>query len=325
MLLVKEDALKIKYGIIYKIINKVNGKIYIGQTTKNKGFDERYSYNFEKYVHNSYLKNSINKYGIDNFEIIKEFDIAYSKEELDDKEKYWINYYNSTNRNYGYNREYGGSNGIPTEEAKKKMSEVKKGKYLGKDNPNYGNGDKIRGNKNPFYGKTHSEEFKKKNSERKKGNKNFLGRHHSDESKRKLAKSHNKKIICITTNEIFDSITIACKKYNLDISSVSKVCKDKQKSSGLSTNGLPLVWQFYDDYLNNKKPIEIKRDNSKIVICLNNYKIFNSATDAGKYVNRSNSNIIACINGKSNYCGIDPETGEPLKWMYYEDYLKEVV
>ena len=70
------------YGIIYKITNKVNDKIYIGQTVKEKGFDGRYErngegiervYNYHKACkeynkhYNSHLLRSIEKYGFDAF------------------------------------------------------------------------------------------------------------------------------------------------------------------------------------------------------------------------------------------------------------------
>lgn len=32
------------YGVIYKITNTINNKVYIGQTTQNKGFDRRYKH-----------------------------------------------------------------------------------------------------------------------------------------------------------------------------------------------------------------------------------------------------------------------------------------
>ena len=94
------------YGYIYKIENLINGKVYIGKTTKT--FNERYKYNLEKNTHNNHLKNSIKKYGIDNFCINEEFDKALTKEELNEKEKYWIEHYKSNDEKYGYNILSGG-------------------------------------------------------------------------------------------------------------------------------------------------------------------------------------------------------------------------
>ena len=65
------------YGVIYKIQNKVNKKIYIGQTTI--GFDKRYNNNLLKNSSNKYLKSEIRKYGIENFSVCKIFDIAFQK------------------------------------------------------------------------------------------------------------------------------------------------------------------------------------------------------------------------------------------------------
>lgn len=112
------------HGIIYKITNLVNNKVYIGQTTRN--FNMRYSaagkcvervYGYlcgcERYgyCHNVHLLRSIRKYGVDNFKVDEIFDVAYSQEELDEKEKYWINYYNACNPDFGYNSRLGGIEG----------------------------------------------------------------------------------------------------------------------------------------------------------------------------------------------------------------------
>ena len=72
------------YGVIYKIENKINHKVYIGQTVQ--GFDKRYAGELAKYTCSKHLKSSIQKYGIDNFDICKIFDIAFSRKELDIKE-----------------------------------------------------------------------------------------------------------------------------------------------------------------------------------------------------------------------------------------------
>ena len=90
-----------RYGVIYVIRNKVNNKLYIGQTVNN--FHRRYGSNLFKNTHNQHLKNSIQKYGIENFEIDEEFDIAYSKEELDKLECLYIDIYDSIKEFFVYN------------------------------------------------------------------------------------------------------------------------------------------------------------------------------------------------------------------------------
>ena len=94
------------YGYIYMIKNTVNGKIYFGQTIHD--FDSRYMGDIEKYTHNDHLRCSIEKYGIENFEITKEFDVAYSKEELDALEDLYICIYDTINYKYGFNKTRGG-------------------------------------------------------------------------------------------------------------------------------------------------------------------------------------------------------------------------
>lgn len=116
--------IKIK-GVIYKITNLVNSKVYVGQTSQKGGFDSRYYGNVIKNTQNKHLKSSFIKYGINNFKIDKEFDIAYNKEELNEKEIYWINYYNATNPKYGYNKKEGGECGSLNDECKEKMSKIK--------------------------------------------------------------------------------------------------------------------------------------------------------------------------------------------------------
>lgn len=111
------------YGIIYKIHNKINDKIYIGQTINKNGFNGRYSskgngiekvYNYYKrslkynYRINKHLFNAIDKYGYDAFEVNEIFDIAFSRNELDIKEQCWINILKANKYNNGYNIQEGG-------------------------------------------------------------------------------------------------------------------------------------------------------------------------------------------------------------------------
>ena len=95
---------------IYKITNLVNNKIYIGQSINIKRRFEEHHYKpfYQKGdEYNIPLYRAIRKYGVDNFnfEVIEEC----LPEELNDKEQYWIQYYNSyIQNNCGYNLTYGG-------------------------------------------------------------------------------------------------------------------------------------------------------------------------------------------------------------------------
>lgn len=94
--------------IVYKVVNLINNKIYIGKTV-NK-FSKRKSqhkYSAFKANSNTYFHKAIRKHGWDNFEW-EIIDKANDNDELCEKEIYWINFYNSTNNNLGYNLTGGG-------------------------------------------------------------------------------------------------------------------------------------------------------------------------------------------------------------------------
>lgn len=96
--------------VIYKIVNLVNGKVYIGQTIRT--IESRFArhLNDAKNNPNTHLKlhRAINKYGSDKFTIEK-IDEATTQEELNEKERYWIKEYDSMNN--GYNLTEGGEGG----------------------------------------------------------------------------------------------------------------------------------------------------------------------------------------------------------------------
>lgn len=121
--------------IIYKATNLINNKIYIGQTKYsadyrlNKHLSEA---NYEK-THNNraitYFHNAILKYGINNFKI-EVIDTANTLEELNKKEIYWIKYYNSTDKDIGYNLMDGGKSGQKSLETRQKIGLKKKEDWL---------------------------------------------------------------------------------------------------------------------------------------------------------------------------------------------------
>ena len=96
-------------GFIYKITNTINGKSYIGQTIQNvkERFYQHCATKCSKAVSNMAIHRAIKKYSKSSFtvEVIEEIDSA----NLNDRERYWIKYYNSYNN--GYNSTKGGQDG----------------------------------------------------------------------------------------------------------------------------------------------------------------------------------------------------------------------
>ena len=101
-------------GVIYKITNLINGKIYIGQTVVTE--PQRWQAHIWNAYNNPtndclYLCNAIKKYGRQNFkrEILEEID---DLEELNNKEIFYIQKFNSTNPEIGYNICIGGKGSV---------------------------------------------------------------------------------------------------------------------------------------------------------------------------------------------------------------------
>lgn len=115
--------------IIYKATNLINNKIYIGQTRykleeRANGHLREAKSEKARNITSVYFHNALIKYGFENFkwEII---DYADTDDELNNKEIYWINFYQSRNKNIGYNEAEGGKSGRKNQEVKDKISKKK--------------------------------------------------------------------------------------------------------------------------------------------------------------------------------------------------------
>ena len=117
---------------VYAHINKINGKIYIGQTIHGDNPVKRWGYNGAHYKAQPYFYNAIQKWGWDSFdhEVIANHLTA---KEADEFEKLLIKKLNTTDSNFGYNLTSGGKSYEMTEETKKKISESHKGKTLSEE------------------------------------------------------------------------------------------------------------------------------------------------------------------------------------------------
>ena len=146
-----------------------------------------------------------------------------------------------------------------------------------------------------------------------------------------------KKVICLNNSKIFDSPKIAKNWCNIENEElIKKCCRGEKNNAGRDPdNGELLTWMYYDDYVYSteehiKYKIILKEytysnpDRKRAVICLNNSKVFKSLKDAGEWCGLKNCGSIGtCIRSTGNKtCGKDPNTGESLRWMYYDDYQK---
>lgn len=183
-----------KLGIIYAYTNLESGRMYIGQTIDpERRFKEHLTANYKQGWHIDY-QNNPDKY---EYSIIE---MNVPEDKLDEREIYWISFFDTYNNGYNLNEGGGGIRGYRhTEETKKKMS------------------DNNTGESNPFYGKHHTEESKKKMSESlagktawnkgqkmsdeftKKvsnsliGNTRHLGKKHSEEAKKRMSEANKGK------------------------------------------------------------------------------------------------------------------------------------
>jgi len=170
-------------SIIYRITNKENNKCYIGLTKFS--LERRWKEHIkDSRKLDSHFHRAVFHYGCDcwNLEIIEEVEDVVL---LVEREKYWINYYNTFNSAKGYNSTSGGEFFEHSEDTKKLLSSIRQG-----------------GN-NPFFGKKHSEEFKQLMAVRNKGKNNpNYGKCCSTETKRKIKEANM--LYCWVNNEIIN-------------------------------------------------------------------------------------------------------------------------
>ena len=222
---------------VYQHKNRINGKVYIGITSQQP--EDRWGSDGSKYKSSPHFYSAIQKYGWSNFEHNILFE-NLTREQACAKEQELIAYYNSTNREFGYNSTSGGESFVLNEDAKKKKSES------------------MLGNKNAM-GYPCSEEKRLKISSAQKGRR--LTKEHkeklsvaatqrhvpcSEEKKEKLSGRypHKKKVYCEELDKVFDSVQQCGKELGIPATNITKLCNGR----GKTLKGYHL--KYYDDTIN---------------------------------------------------------------------------
>lgn len=147
-------------------------------------------------------------------------------------------------------------------------------------------------------GKSYSHTKETKNKLKNK----MLGKKHTEEAKQKMREHTAKKsVICLETQESYESILAASKETGIDASSISRCCRDLQITAG------KLHWQYNNDKQENQ---QLKADKRyRPVQCITTGKKYISIAAAAKDTNSDLSNIKKVCDGKY-------KTTNKLKWKY---------
>lgn len=232
------------YGYVYITTDLTNGLIYIGQHVAPKFEPDRYIGS------GTAFKKALKEHKRENF-TCKLLEEASTQKELNNKEAYWIAYYDAMNPLVGYNLKEGGSGG-------------KGYKHTPEDRIKCG--DSWRGKKRPSRtaehiaklvasnaGFKHSEETKRQissslkgcvrsESTRKKMSTAQKGKQLSETTKQKLREVNRdalgKQVRCIETGQVFPTISKACRAFNCD--GIRKCLY------GVNKTGAGYHWEFID-------------------------------------------------------------------------------
>lgn len=248
------------YGVVYHLINKINGNGYIGQAVDFK--DRMNKYKGLRCKQQPKLYNAIKKYGWNNFDV-HILEVARDKEDLNILECFYMDKFQTIE--FGYNLKEGGSHGKYSDESKSRMkashpdmsgeNNPMYGKF-GENNPNWGRKDSLEGiaNKkkaaksgkdNVNWGKKASPETRAKHSLARSGEKHpNWGKETPDEVRAKIATklkgvaagdknpmyNKGKVVICLDDGEIFATGTRVIDKYGGTKSDLCKHLKGKKKT-----------------------------------------------------------------------------------------------
>ena len=267
---------------IYKIINDINNKIYIGKTYRT--IEQRFAEHCREYKKeknkNRPLYRAMNKYGIEHFHV----SLVEETNNLEEREKYWIEYYQSFK--YGYNATIGGD-GKPYIDYQAIYDLYQKGLLLVEIQKIVQCDLKTIRKILDLYNISKEERMSRSN--------NIT--HRSVIMRNK----DSKEIL-----HYFSSIKEAANFINKPITHIADVCHHRRKTA------YGYIWEFADDkeYIYSSAP--------HAVHCLETNEFFPSMTAASKKYLTTLQSIAACCDNRQKSAGKHPDTGEKLHWEYVQ-------
>lgn len=242
-------------GIIYKYTYTPTGESYIGQTTN---FNKRQKEHLKEDRINLKFHNLLRKHYNDFIIEILEQNIS-TKEELNNKEKFYIKKYNSYNN--GFNLTQGGDGGFIACNNYWKNNPEKMKEHIAKIQPLAAKASKKFWKENPEWKKQHLKQMQQKRKQWKQNNlqiyKNNLKyaqlkakewREKNPDlfqkNREKAINATKKPVILLNTGETFESASAAARYYNLASSGISACCRGVRQSCGRDENNKKMIWRY---------------------------------------------------------------------------------
>ena len=215
---------------VYIIINRYNIKTYVGSSNNiERRFIEHRSH-LRRGIHgNPHLQNAWNKYGEDKFDflVLRECPV----DEMEQLEEEFFEVTKCCKRTKGYNIRHTTQRNIVTAETRQRMSDAGKRKIMTPEHrANISRA--ITGSGNPFYGRKHSEETKKKISESHKGKLTYHNNGHA-----KAVSQFTKDDVFIKT---FRCATEAAESLSCKLGPITKCARGESKTS------YGFKWEYLD-------------------------------------------------------------------------------
>lgn len=347
-------------GYIYRhwrVLEDGTEKSYIGQTIRKPSKRWKDGKGYTDYDSDTHFARAINKYGWDKFnhEIIGIVE-AKTKEQvtldLNEWEVYYIEKYDSFYN--GYNETLGGyafsgeSNPnskrvicLNTKQVFNTCLEAKE--WCGTSVSGYLNSGKSSKHcgRHPETGERLAwmflDEYEKSTDDEinNKLNRALNGRHGK-------ASNSARKVVCLNSKIVFDTINDAKEYYNLKSSPcLCSCCIGNRLYYGEDEKTHEkLYWIYYEEYIklenieeelqkrihntlvNEQRMNGSRNPSARKIVCLNDKTTFDTVKEASIHYNAPRGVISGCLTGKRKSAGKHPVTGEKLHWMYYEDWIK---
>jgi group I intron endonuclease len=245
---------------IYVAINKINDKKYVGQVSKSRGYLKRFKEHIAEAISMrkiTYFHNALKYYGESSFEVFLIEDNIDSSV-IDERERFWISYFNSNKKELGYNMTIGGQGVhgyVFTDRDRAKMSKnIQKFWDDAKTDVSFMTQRSTRLSqslKNRQFSENHKKKLSMSASQRTGEKNSFFGKVHSEQTKKLISESNSKAVQMIDkdTNQVlntFPSLIEACNYLmargittNQSASSrISKICR------GVGCIAYGYLWKF---------------------------------------------------------------------------------